>query len=324
MDALQRLGWEGAHPTFAAAVGDALGEDELTEPWDDEDSDTQRDPWRQLCHRLSIGRYFAFAPQQAAGHAERKDLQSAGRPRETDSRFMRLFDHAWRGLELADCIRSIPEDLELVRVREVAPHSSWFEDEESLGAPPWRRAGAPNRFSAAGVPVFYGSNRLSVATAEIVRRTGVTLVSAGRWTWRDTTPATVVALERLPTRPGPFFRSKLALRRTHGFLASFVANVSAPPGGDVLDVEYAATQAFAEYLCLFRSVSAVSYLSHRVNGGVHWAIFPTLEGTSDRRSPNERLRLREHVRVTSTRSEADGQVQDEVHGRAHKRRRAWR
>lgn len=310
MDALAELDWGEAHPRFERELRVALPEDWVTPGWEDEgdDDDHHRDPWEQLRHQLSISRFLTFA-------------QAGDRGRPSDGGFLRLFERVWTGLGMAGCVVAMPPNLELVRAREVVPPAVWFDTVDDLGAPPWKRGGAANRFSAAGVPVFYGSNRLGVALEEVVRKPGVIPLSAGRWLWTDSADAKAVALEALSPRPGPFHRSKRELRDSYKFIESFVKRVSAPPGEEVLDVEYAMTQAFAEYLWLHKEVRAISYRSHRLKKGVHWAIFPTLVRNTPQ-SPNNSLQLVEHVRLTASRG-ADGKIRSEIFGPV-KRRRAWR
>lgn len=122
-------------------------------------------------------------------------------------------------------------------------------DARDIAAPPVEYARYANRMSPAGVSMFYGSDTIATAIAEVVGRQllpenkAVTVAS-----FKPASDLLVLDLADLPAIPS-FFDERDSLRHALYFLNKFSQAVSQPIDKDGIDhIEYVPTQAFTEFV----------------------------------------------------------------------------
>lgn len=138
------------------------------------------------------------------------------------------------------------EDLYMYRARQ---HSIDKEVTNAcqLGPPPRLKATKANRFSPAGIPMFYGSGRRQTAIDEIVDRSKLDeIITTG--VFKNVKPLNLVDLSQIP-EVSIFDLEKSYLYEPSHFLRRFVLSVSQPIIKDGREhFEYVPTQVVTEYI----------------------------------------------------------------------------
>jgi hypothetical protein len=115
-----------------------------------------------------------------------------------------------------------------------------------LGTVPKDKASEPNRMSPAGIPLFYGSEDLETAVAEVVQRKHDPWVTGGLFI--TSRSSTMVDFTRLPEAPSMFDARNRHRRRPLLFLHHFVDEVKKPARAMWEQLDYVPTQVMTEYL----------------------------------------------------------------------------
>lgn len=147
-------------------------------------------------------------------------------------------------------LREIDVDAEIWRCRThpSTPPGNWDTAPE-LGTIPTKYAKQPNRMSAPGIPLFYGSLEAETAFAEVARRHDPShdLVAEGAFT--ASRPLLVVDLTNLEPLPSLFDPDvDSGPTRNPRFLQRFVADLSAPVDPAAELVDYVPTQVVTEFM----------------------------------------------------------------------------
>ncbi len=163
----------------------------------------------------------------------------------------------------------------------------YYNSAKELGAPPVKFATQSNRFSPAGIPMFYGSSDSETAFKElIITDTKKNKITIGKFqTFRN---LNLLDLTKLPEVPSIFDPEKNYLRSAAIFIGNFTNDVSKTIEKDSKEhIEYVPTQIVSEYLRhIFKCVNGENlhgmvYPSSKNNGGVNYVLFITNEEATD-------------------------------------------
>jgi hypothetical protein len=154
------------------------------------------------------------------------------------------------GADRERLLRTIGTDAAIWRCRthpEPAP-CDW-NTAAALGTIPTEYARHPNRMSAPGIPMFYGSLEVGTAVAEVARRHDPEhdLVATGAF--RPSRPLLVVDLTNLGPLPSIFdLESERVSEGNPWFLQRFVTDLSAAVSPNAELVDYVPTQVVTEFM----------------------------------------------------------------------------
>lgn len=148
------------------------------------------------------------------------------------------------GQHIEECgrVRTEPAGYRLYRAR-VRADGEQHVSAAALGPPPAEAALQSNRMNPPGIPMFYGADDPSLATAE----TRAQAVSVG--TFETTRPIRVLDLADLPDVPGFFSNADRTRIFTLSFLTAFSDLIIQPvERNDRTQIDYIPTQVFTEFL----------------------------------------------------------------------------
>lgn len=115
-----------------------------------------------------------------------------------------------------------------------------------LGTAPVEESKRANRMSPAGIALFYGSEDLETAAAEVAGHSDEKFITAGLF--QTSEGMTIVDLTKLEAPPSMFDEKRSHLRRPLLFLHRFVEEVSKPARPEWEQLDYVPTQVMTEYL----------------------------------------------------------------------------
>ncbi|WP_170224529.1 RES domain-containing protein [Actinokineospora cianjurensis] len=227
--------------------------------------------WGRLCDQVKHRSRFVFLlPRPDAPHPE-SEFEDCG-----DLTAARLLRHLERIIDEHGLRRVVPAGQRFWRGRLADNPADLirFATAAELGSPPPREASS-NRFSPAGIPMFYGSDDPDTALAEIRTHDNSKphAVIGAFDTVRDLLLLDLVDLPAQPSlytetgRTGSWFDLR--------FLRDFVADLTTPVILDQrIHIDYVPTQVVTEYLRLAAAtpVHGIRYRSAR-NGAVNLVLF---------------------------------------------------
>jgi len=151
---------------------------------------------------------------------------------------MKLFDETRKQGELF-------EELYVYRARQHSPDNA-ITNASGLGPPPHIKALNANRFSPAGIPMFYGSRRKQTAVEEIIDVSKINeAITVGLF--KNAKPLNLIDLTRVP-EVSIFDLERSNLFEPSRFLRKFILSVSQPVIKDGREhFEYVPTQVVTEY-----------------------------------------------------------------------------
>lgn len=193
----------------------------------------------------------------------------------------------------------IPKGLEIIRVRQHKPTEQVINAAD-LGPPPARLAKQQNRFSPAGIPMFYGAVKERTAFAETLAMGDAdrTVVTTG--VFKSNRKLRVLNLVDLPAYPSVFDPERWMDRASVSFLSHFIREARKPVGDGYEGIDYVPTQVVAEYFRhIFETESGVrldgiKYRSSKDPRGVCFTLFLTSEDCSDDPAHGTTLYLTSH------------------------------
>jgi hypothetical protein len=261
--------------TLAQALIDEIGDDE----WCDYDwltlglDQSLKSGWLDFCANVKHTRRFFF--HKLGG-------DDSGHP-DDRSFFTLLFDIA----KLADdlgLIKIVPAGYSLYRARPRVNPSVKHRKAKELGPPPEDSATQTNRMNPPGIPMFYGAETATVATAE----TRNSLISLGRF--KTTRAIQILDLAALPKMPGFFSTASQRERLGLSFLREFSKLISEPVArDDRTHVDYIPTQVYTEFLRDFRfkrgAIDGIRYNTATGLAGANVVLFATSENVQDKGAP---------------------------------------
>lgn len=234
--------------------------------------------WESFCQQVTHAtRYFFLSPTRDGGSVSDPDVPG---PAE-------MLTALGTVITDADRVRSYPGGTRWFRAR---PHPPYHipTGAAQLGPPPRDKAAA-NRMSAAGIPMFYGTQEIDTAIAEVMAvpsNARYPLATVG--TFVSARPSLLLDLTSLPEVPSLFDASSRHLRAPLRFLRAFVDDLSRPVSLDDMEhLEYVPTQVVTEW---FRHVfladeglhpDGVVYPSARKPGSVCCVLFVDADACCD-------------------------------------------
>jgi hypothetical protein len=180
----------------------------------------------------------------------------------------------------------IKRGVDLFRVR-THKASIDYHSASDLGTPKPEDADDSNRFSPAGIPMFYGSFDEQTALAEKLGIKNPEKDTATIARFVANKEFLVLDLTNLPKTPSLFDEDKRMFRQSILFLKSFVAESSMPIEKDGREhIEYAPTQVFTEYLRDVydwggKRLDGIVYPSAIIEGKVSCVLFTQAENCCD-------------------------------------------
>ncbi|MHC2275357.1 hypothetical protein ACVME8_001968 [Bradyrhizobium diazoefficiens] len=291
-DANNGLGWEGGFVgetfnTFElieehAELSEVWGRlhDRLTDllpdiVWSDKDPygprprDVYKWSWDEFAETVKHKRRYFFERPVSTGLSERLSA-------------VELLSSVATSAYYYGLIRTLPAGQRLYRCRMRSDVAQCFLKPSELGAPPADIA-SQSRMSPAGIPMFYGAERVSTAVLETVDPGKHFAVGC----FYTTKPLTVLDLTEVP-RVSIFSDEELRpFYHWASFMHDFIADFKKPVDrdGEAKHFEYIPTQIVTEF---FRSppsedlpkVDAIRYRSTR-NNGPCWVVFADQSDVSD-------------------------------------------
>jgi hypothetical protein len=162
----------------------------------------------------------------------------------------------------AGAVKTHPSSTPIFRARSVAARSE-IGRSSHLGPPPPEKA-SQNRMSAAGIPMFYGSDDPDTAVTEI-RESSSSLYAVSEF--RAERDYRMLDLTALPDIPTFFELGNRDFREQMEFLHRFAEDISLPvEDQDSVHIEYVPTQVVTEY---FRAVFTDG--GRHLDGIVYWS-----------------------------------------------------
>jgi hypothetical protein len=162
----------------------------------------------------------------------------------------------------AGAVKTLPSSMPIFRARSVAARSE-IGSSSHLGPPPPEKA-SQNRMSAAGIPMFYGSDDPETAVTEI-REPSSSLYAVAEF--RAERDSRMLDLTALPDVPTFFELGNRDVREQMEFLHRFAEDISLPVADqDSVHIEYVPTQVVTEY---FRAVFTDG--GRHLDGIVYWS-----------------------------------------------------
>jgi hypothetical protein len=224
--------------------------------------------WFDFCRYVQhVCRFFVFAAPtrtMVAGDDEEHASPVA------------LLERVGRIAVAAGALKTMPVSMPIFRARPIATPSE-IRRSSDIGPPPPEKA-KQNRMSAAGIPMFYGSDDPETAVTE-ARESPSPLYAVGEF--RAERDVRVLDLTALPDIPAFFELGNRDLREEMKFLHSFADDISLPvKDPDSVHIEYVPTQAATEYFrSVFtdggRNIDGIVYRSARRAGHRSLVLFAT-------------------------------------------------
>jgi hypothetical protein len=154
-----------------------------------------------------------------------------------------------------------------------------------LGPAPANKANN-NRFSPAGVSMFYGADSEDTAIKETFAADSTVHGAVGKFALGR--PVKILDLAELPVRPSIFDKEQSEVFHTLRFLEGFAEDVSRPVGSEIDDkMEYLPTQLFTEGLRRLKDlqIDGIRYSSSRT-GEPCYVLFATSADCRDLLAPD--------------------------------------
>jgi hypothetical protein len=178
----------------------------------------------------------------------------------------------------AGAVKTLSASAPIYRVRPI-PAPSDVRYSSDVGPPPPEKA-KQNRMSAAGIPMFYGSDDPDTALAETRDSSYRHYAIAEFRSQRELRMLDLTTLTAVP----PFFElGNRGVREEMKFLHRFAEDISLPvEDPDAVHIEYVPTQAVTEYFrTVFREgdrkLDGIAYRSARRPGGRSLVLFATAD-----------------------------------------------
>ena len=184
-----------------------------------------------------------------------------------------LLDEVAMAIDNGGLIRQLPAGTRLVRARQHPPQKT-LDTPEALGSPP-PESTEPNRMSPAGISMFYGSEDVATALAELRPDALPRLATVAAWI--TARPLRFLDLASVDV-PSLFDVVGKSSRPWLRFLEGFATQLSEPLGEGGAAVDYVPTQVFTEYVRHVLGdrddpVRGIRYRSAARPGGVSWVLF---------------------------------------------------
>lgn len=243
------------------------------DPYGPRPSDVYRWSWDEFAETVKHKRRYFFERPVESGRSEKLSA-------------VELLSDVARRADYYGLIKSFPAGQRLYRSRMRSDIAQRFTKPSEMGSPPASVA-SQSRMSPAGIPMFYGAERLSTAVLETVDP-GKHFAVASFYT---TKPLKVLDLTEVP-RVSLFADEEWRfLYHWAEFMSAFIADFKKPVDRDrdAKHFEYVPTQIVTEF---FRSppsddlpkVDAIRYRSTR-NDGICWVVFADQSDVSDHLGP---------------------------------------
>lgn len=197
-----------------------------------------------------------------------------------------VLDRLGKAIQAAGMLRQIEIHESIYRAR-IHHESRELSLATDLGTPPREHAVFPNRASAAGIPMFYGSLEAETALTEILQEEVAEGKVATVGQFRVARPLQIIDLTAIPLKPSLYDRAHRNLRSAAEFLKGFEDDFSAPVEKNGMEhIEYVPTQVVTEYFRhVFRhegrQIDGLKYRSARRSGGTCLVLFCESDGCRD-------------------------------------------
>ncbi len=224
--------------------------------------------WQELADLVKYESRYFFLLKKDEGYPEPGRADTA----------LQILEGIGELAQQAGLIRTLPEGACVWRARR---HDSdkRYDSAGELGTPRPEHCLGSSRMSPAGIPAFYGAERLDTALAEVQgskhdQRPGW---SAGRFATTRACP--ILDLVRLDEPPSLFDPERRHLRRPLMFFHDFASEISRPLEANSREhIDYVPTQVVAEFMRLaFESdlgrIRGVAYRSAQQEDGVCLVLF---------------------------------------------------
>lgn len=231
--------------------------------------------WEEFCDLVKHRRrYFFLQAERAQRYLESEYLTPA-----------ELLQFIGRAAVEHQLVRTLPEGSLVYRARRPKSREI-LRSPSDFGPPPSERAVQANRMSPAGIVMFYGSEELKTAVAEIDDGSAAD-VSVG--TFQTTRVVSVLDLTQLPERLGFFEmqsdsddRDRYAIDFLHSFVSSLRVKVKR---GEREQIDYVPTQVVTEWFrTAFRhkgkAIDGIRYMSAELDGGKSLVLFADQDALS--------------------------------------------
>lgn len=225
---------------------ESFGSRIMAEIWD-EDDEGRGDPWHSfstfVMHRA---RYMFWTDSETLSNDENRWYGSSP---------IGALEDLGRRIHAHDMLRTLDVDAKFWRAQgHQGPELDGGPTSARLGTVPVEYAFAPNRMSAPGIPMFYGSLDKETAVAEATRHGDPRWDHATVAAFRPSRPLTVLDLGAVTVPPEPSIFMDLSDPSVEEyydarFLEDFVESVRRPVAekADHRGIEYVPTQVFTEF-----------------------------------------------------------------------------
>ncbi|MEI6986273.1 MAG: HEPN-associated N-terminal domain-containing protein [Rhodospirillaceae bacterium] len=230
------------------------------EPWSATDAEVLQWGWERFVNTVKYQRRFFFTRQEKA-ERDREDLDPGSMLEEFGQRC------ANNGL-----IVKIQKGTNILRCRPRADKAERFTKARELGPPP-NRCASQNRMSPAGIPMFYGSDDMKTALAEMSEPPEFYAIGS------FATLRSLNVLDLTNVRvPSIFDTAEGSDYDWVLFMSQFLRDFSSPIERDErIHIDYVPTQVITEYLRDAKlnggRVDGIKYRSTRKKGGICYVLF---------------------------------------------------
>jgi len=195
-----------------------------------------------------------------------------------------------------DLLTTLPVDTRILRARQHVANDRPKRVTEIAPLPP-EKATQQNRFSPAGIPMFYGADDAKTAFIEIASTAKGSGDHVTYGSFRNNRELELLDLTKLPPMASVFDPEKAHLRAPISFLNHFICSARKEVDPAASSIEYVPTQVIVEYfrhifrICGETRLDGIIYNSSKAKGGRCYTLFLGAEECGEPKDRERALRL---------------------------------